>query len=70
MNTTVGCNGLEEKDQLPGAVPCLQFQGMGVHGVSRLRVPDPTGGDPTATEDYIWWLGQNLYYTLAGQTFR
>lgn len=41
------------------------LQGMGVHGISRLRLTDSPGTlperDPTATEDYYYWLGDGLF---------
>lgn len=41
------------------------LQGMGVHGISRLRLADSPGTvperDPTATEDYYYWLGDGLF---------
>mmetsp|Transcript_17951 Transcript_17951/g.38548 ORF Transcript_17951/g.38548 Transcript_17951/m.38548 type:complete len:859 (+) Transcript_17951:175-2751(+) len=35
----------------------LLVAGMGEHGISRVRLRDPQG-DPQATEDYEYWLGQ------------
>jgi hypothetical protein len=46
------------------------LQGMGVHGVSRLRKRDPSGGDPVATEDNLYYMGQEASFDLANLTFR
>jgi hypothetical protein len=34
---------------------------MGVHGINRLRLP--AAGDPKATEDYPYWLGDIAFHS-------
>lgn len=37
------------------------MQGMGVHGIVRLRLAETPDRDPMATEDYPYYLGDELF---------